>query len=91
MAAAEDFEGPRLQQAIGADCPKKDRTHKRIRVEESAIDRGKIMKLALPPLGKRRDAKVSHFPEPTADAGTPEQGTESQGTETSRERELASA
>ena len=46
MAAAEDFGGPRLQQAIGADCPKKDRTHKRIRVEESAIDRGKIMKLA---------------------------------------------
>jgi hypothetical protein len=46
LAAAEDFGGPRLQQAIGADRPKKDRTDKRIRVEESAIDRGEIMKLA---------------------------------------------
>jgi len=50
LAAAEDFEGPRLQQAIGADRPKKNRTHKRIRVEEGAIDRGKIMKLARAPM-----------------------------------------
>src|SRR5437016_11879451 len=43
LAAAE---GPRLQQAIGANCSEKDRTHERIRIEEGPIDRGKIVKLA---------------------------------------------
>jgi len=46
LPATGDLEGPRLQEAIGANRSEKDRTHKRIRIEESAIDRGKIMKLA---------------------------------------------